>query len=207
MISYVSAASPAKLAWLVLTCRRRTDHVERKMQTTMQRSAGPAPNLEEDSRWQTVDRALRRFGYQQDALIEILHIAQEAFGHLPEPVLTHIARQLKLPLSWVYGVASFYHFFSFKEPPEHSCVVCTGTACYVEGAKAIIETLEQELGIKIGEMTADRQFSLVDFRCPGSCGLAPILVLDGVMLGRETPESIVEKVRQLRANGQEEGAR
>ncbi|MFZ0546852.1 MAG: NAD(P)H-dependent oxidoreductase subunit E [Candidatus Promineifilaceae bacterium] len=152
---------------------------------------------EESPAWQDVNRALKRFGYRQDALIEILHIAQEGFGYLSPPVLTHISRQLKLPLSWVYGVASFYHFFSFQKAPQHSCVVCTGTACYVEGAQEIISLLEEELGIKVGETTADGRFRLIDFRCPGSCGLAPIMVLDGEMLGRETPASALEKVRAL----------
>ena len=154
--------------------------------------------------WHEVNRALQRFGYQQDALIEILHIAQEAFGYLPQPVMEHIARQLKLPSSWVYGVASFYHFFSFTAAPAHACIVCTGTACYVEGARDIIDLLETEIGIKIGETTADGRFSLVDFRCPGSCGLAPILVLDGEMIGRETPQSVLAKVKALLAEDKKE---
>lgn len=154
-----------------------------------------------------VNRSLKRFGYQQDALIEVLHIAQEAFGYLPEPVMRHIARRLKLPLSWVYGVASFYHFFSFEAAPEHTCVVCTGTACYVEGAQAIIDLLEKELGITVGQKTPNGRFKLVEFRCPGSCGLAPILVIDGEMIGRETPESVLAKVKMLLATDRkEEGA-
>jgi len=163
----------------------------------------------DDIRWQTVDRALKRYGYRQDALIEVLHIAQESFGYIPVPVLTHIARQLKLPPSWVYGVASFYHFFSFEEAPEHTCVVCTGTACYVEGAREIIKALEAELQTRINSTTADGSFRLVDFRCPGSCGLAPIVVLDGEMIGRQTPESVLEQVRRLRRQGgaSEEDAR
>ncbi len=163
------------------------------------RSTDASNDLMDDPHWDKVNRALKRFGYQQDALIEILHIAQEAFGYLSQPVMVHIARQLKLPLSWVYGVASFYHFFSFKEAPEHSCVVCTGTACYVEGAQEIIDLLEKEIGIEVGQTTADGRFNLVDFRCPGSCGLAPILVLDGEMVGRETPESVLAKVKTLLA--------
>lgn len=158
----------------------------------------------DDPHWDEVNRALKRFGYQQDALIEILHIAQEAFGYLPQSVMVHIARQLKLPLSWVYGVASFYHFFSFEKASEHSCVVCTGTACYVEGAQAIIDLLEKEIGVKVGQTTADGRFNLVDFRCPGSCGLAPILVLDGEMVGRETPESVLAKVKSLLAQDAKE---
>jgi bidirectional [NiFe] hydrogenase diaphorase subunit len=155
--------------------------------------------------WQDVDRALKRFGYQQDALIEVLHIAQEAFGYLPSPALKYIAKQLKLPESWVYGVASFYHFFSFAKEPAHTCVVCTGTACYVEGAQEIINLLESEIGIKVGETTADGRFKLIDFRCPGSCGLAPILVLDGEMVGREMPASILAKVKALLQTDTKEG--
>ena len=174
------------------------------MQTTTERLADVADLTTDSPHWQTLDRALKRFGYQQDALIEVLHIAQQAFGHLPAPVLTHISQQLRLPLSWVYGVASFYNFFSFDEAPEHTCVVCTGTACYVEGARDIIRRLEEEMKIKVGQTTPDGKFNLVDFRCPGSCGLAPIIVLDGEMLGFETPDSVLEKVRQLLANGEKE---
>ena len=156
------------------------------------------------AQWHELDRALKRFGYQQDALIEILHMAQETFGYLSPPVLEHIAQHLKLPLSWVYGVASFYHFFSFQEAPKHTCVVCTGTACYVEGAQQIVDLIEKEIGIKVGETTADGRFNLVDFRCPGSCGLAPIVVLDGEMLGRETAASVLTRVKTLLANGAQE---
>ena len=163
-------------------------------------------DLQDSPSWREVNRALQRFGYQQDALIEILHIAQESFGYLPQPVMEHIAHQLKLPSSWVYGVASFYHFFSFSEAPEHTCVVCTGTACYVEGAHEIIDLLEKAIGIKIGETSADGRFSLVDFRCPGSCGLAPILVLDGEMIGRATPASVLDRVKALLSEERKEEA-
>lgn len=173
------------------------------MQTTMAR-VDAVTESSDSPHWQTLNRALKRFGYQQDALIEVLHIAQSAFGHLPAAVLTHIAQQLKLPLSWVYGVASFYNFFSFEEAPEHTCVVCTGTACHVEGADKIISLLEQEMGLEVNNMTPDGRFGLVDFRCPGSCGLAPIIVLDGEMLGFQTPASVLEKVRHCLAEGEKE---
>jgi bidirectional [NiFe] hydrogenase diaphorase subunit len=97
----------------------------------------------------------------------------------------------------VYGVATFYHFFSLDPQGEHTCIVCMGTACYVKGAGAIIQQLEEEFGIKAGETTADGKFSLLTARCLGSCGLAPVLILDGRVLGRETPESMVRKVRAL----------
>jgi bidirectional [NiFe] hydrogenase diaphorase subunit len=156
----------------------------------------PAPPVD-DPRFKLVERTLKRSQHQQDSLIEVLHTAQEAFGYLDESMLVYIAHELKLPLSWVYGVATFYHAFSLEPQGEHSCIVCMGTACYVKGAGAITMRLEQEFGIKAGETTPDGKFSLLTARCLGSCGLAPVLILDGKVLGRETPESMVEKVKAL----------
>lgn len=182
-----------------------TKHLENRMQKKMTRLPAIDEHRLNTPEWQTVESALKRFGFQQDALIEVLHIAQQAFGYLPEQILIHIARQLRLPLSWVFGVASFYHFFSFKKAPQHTCIICTGTACYVEGATSIIKTLENELNIKLGETTPDGRVNLIDFRCPGSCGLAPIIVLDGEMLGRETPASILKKIKKLKGADHQEG--
>lgn len=150
-----------------------------------------------DPRFKLVDRALKRLQYQQDALIEVLHTAQEAFGYLSEDLLIYTAHQLKLPLSWVYGVATFYHFFSLKPLGEHTCIVCLGTACYVKQAGEIVSRLEAEFGIEAGQTTPDGKFSLSTARCLGSCGLAPVLVLDGNVVGREVPDSTVERVRAM----------
>lgn len=152
-----------------------------------------------DPRFKLVDRALKRLQYQQDALIEVLHTAQEAFGYLSEDLLIYTAHQLKLPLSWVYGVASFYHFFSLKPLGEHTCIVCLGTACYVKQAGDIVTKLQQEFGVAAGQTTPDNKLSLSTARCLGSCGLAPVLVLDGNVVGRETPVSTVERVKALLA--------
>ena len=149
-----------------------------------------------DNRFKLVDRALKRLHYEQDALIEVLHTAQEIFGYLSEDLLIYVARQLKLPPSWVYGVATFYHFFSLKPLGEHSCIVCMGTACYVKRAAEIVDLLQKELGIQMGETTPDGKFTLSEARCLGSCGLAPVLVLDGEVLGRETPETALTHVRE-----------
>ena len=153
------------------------------------------PHPSGDPRFKLVDRTLQRFQYQQDALIEVLHTAQEAFGFLEDDLMIYVARQLRLPLSWVYGVATFYHFFSLKPQGEHSCVVCLGTACYVRRAAEIVAALHAEFGIQPGQTTADNKLSIAAARCLGSCGLAPVLVLDGEVLGREEPESVIEKVR------------
>lgn len=148
-----------------------------------------------DNRYKIVDRTLKRFQYKQDALIEVLHTAQETFGFLDDGILIYVARQLKLPLSWVYGVATFYHFFSLKPQGEHSCIVCMGTACYVKQAADILAELQNEFGIESGQTTPDNKFSLGTARCLGSCGLAPVLVMDGDTLGRETPKSIVQAIQ------------
>ncbi len=150
--------------------------------------------LIEDPRFKLVDRTLKRVHFQQDALIEVLHTAQEAFGFLSDELMTYVAHQLKLPLSWVYGVATFYHFFSLEPQGEHTCVVCMGTACYVKRAAEIVSMLQDEYHIAPGETTSDGKLSLATARCLGSCGLAPVLVLDNVILGREKPHTAVEKV-------------
>lgn len=159
--------------------------------------AAEAEHPSGDPRFKLVDRALKRLQYQQDALIEVLHTAQEAFGFLSEDILVYTAHQLKLPLSWVYGVATFYHFFSLKPQGEHTCIVCLGTACYVKQAGEIVAKLQEAFGIEAGQTTPDGKFSLSAARCLGSCGLAPVLVVDGNVVGRETPETTLERIRAL----------
>lgn len=150
-----------------------------------------------DPRYKGIDRVLKRNQYQQDALIEVLTSAQEAFGYLPEEVLIYVARQLKLPFSWVYGVATFYHFFSLKPQGEYSAIVCLGTACYVGRAAEIVDAVEKTLEIKAGQTTPDGKLTLTTTRCLGCCGLAPVVVLANQVLGKETPEGTVAKVKAL----------
>ncbi|AUT00809.1 NAD(P)H-dependent oxidoreductase subunit E [Nostoc sp. CENA543] len=149
-----------------------------------------------DKRLKMLDATIKRHQYQQDALIEILHKAQELFGYLENDLLLYIAHSLKLPPSRVYGVATFYHLFSLAPQGVHSCVVCTGTACYVKGAPAILSNLEQLTHIHAGETTADGQLSLMTARCLGACGIAPAVVFDNKVLGNQTPESVTERVQE-----------
>jgi bidirectional [NiFe] hydrogenase diaphorase subunit len=155
-----------------------------------------------DKRIKLLDITMKRNHYRQDALIEILHKAQASFGYLEPDVLEYIARGLKLPLSRVYGVATFYHLFSLKPSGVHNCVVCMGTACYVKGSDRILTALEKELGIHVGETTADNQISLLSARCLGACGIAPAMVFDGTVVGKQEPEIAVEKIKgwQKRVN-------
>lgn len=159
----------------------------------------------DDPRMRMVDRALKRIQNRPDALIEVLHVAQESFGHLSPEVLGYVARSLNLPESHVFGVATFYHFFSLKPKGEHSCIVCTGTACFVKGAGDIVEALEKEYGIKAGETTPDGKLNVAGARCLGSCSLAPMLTLDGRILGNETAESVLRQVREVVGERAEEG--
>lgn len=150
-----------------------------------------------DPRFKLIDRALKRFHYQPDALIEVLHTAQETFGFLEDDLLWYVAGQLKLPPSWVYGVATFYHFFSLKPHGEHTCIVCLGTACYVKRAAEILATLQAMYQLAPGETTFDNQLSLASARCLGSCGLAPVLVVDGETIGKQTPDSVMEYLQRI----------
>ena len=156
-----------------------------------------------DNRFKLLDRAITKHQARGDALIEVLHAAQGIFGYLETDLLIYIARKLKLPLSRVYGVATFYHFFTLKPKGKHTFVLCTGTACYVKGAARIQETLEHQCRIKFGETTADGNISLVSARCVGSCGLAPVGVLDNSVAGKLTPESAAERVRRWERSAEE----
>jgi bidirectional [NiFe] hydrogenase diaphorase subunit len=147
-----------------------------------------------DKRFKILEVHMKKLQFKQDALIEVLHKAQELFGYLEDDVLLFVARNLKLPPSRVYGVATFYHFFTLKPQGEHTCVVCMGTACYVKGADKVIEAVQDKLKIKAGETTADNRVSLLTARCIGACGIAPAVVYDGTVTPRQTPESTLEHI-------------
>jgi len=142
-----------------------------------------------DNREKMLERAMSRHHYAGDALIEVLHAAQELYGFLSIPLLKTIARKLRLPPSRVLGVATFYHFFSLAPKGEHFFQVCTGTACYVAGAQSLLDTLERRC-CKSGGTSPDGKVSVQSARCIGSCGLAPAVIYDGKILARLTPEQL-----------------
>jgi len=154
-----------------------------------------------DPRFTSLDATLKRWQFQQDALIEVLHKAQELFGYLGRDVLLYVARALKLPPSRVYGVATFYHLFSLRPQGKHTCVVCMGTACFVKGADRLERAVEQCAGIKAGETTPDKCLSLLTARCIGACGIAPAVVYDGTPAGHQTPEDALRLVKEWLAHG------
>ena len=150
-----------------------------------------------DKRYKLLDAAMRRYGYQANALIEALHTAQQSYGFLDPAVLRMIAQKLKLPASKVYGVATFYNLFTLKPQGEHTCVVCTGTACYIKGAALLLRALDEEFGVTAGKTTPDRRLSVLQARCFGSCASAPAATLDGRMAANQTPELLTHAVHAM----------
>lgn len=122
--------------------------------------------------------------HKKENLIGVLHYAQEIYGYLPDNVQWHIAQKLDIPSATVYGVVSFYSYFTMIPRGEHVVNVCTGTACFVRGAEKLKEELENQLKIKAGETTPDNLFTLETLRCVGACGLAPVMIVDGKVHGR-----------------------
>ncbi|NLZ45715.1 MAG: NAD(P)H-dependent oxidoreductase subunit E [Clostridiales bacterium] len=124
------------------------------------------------------------------ALMMVLHSAQELYGYLPIEVQKIIAKEMDIPLEKIYGVVTFYSQFSLNPKGKYTISVCLGTACYVKGAGDIFEKLSEELGIKGGETTSDGKYTLVDCRCIGACGLAPVLTVNEDVYGRITVDDI-----------------
>jgi bidirectional [NiFe] hydrogenase diaphorase subunit len=162
----------------------------------MQTFLGPPQLPSDDKRWKIVDATARRYGRDPHALIETLHTVQECFGYLDETALRFVAATLRVPLSRVYGAATFYHFFSLKPQGKHTCVVCTGTACYIKGAPALLSAVQRQYGIQPGQTTPDGELSLVTARCLGSCGLAPAVVMDGAVHGKIGPTEMLARIQK-----------
>jgi len=154
-----------------------------------------------DKRYKILQTSMKRHQYQSDALIEVLHKAQELFGYLDMPQLKFVAHGLRLPPARVHGVATFYHFFQLKPKGRHTCVVCMGTACYVKGADKVLAGIEEETGVKAGGTTADNAVSVLTARCIGACGIAPAVVYDGAVSPRQGSADARDQVRKWMSHG------
>jgi NADH:ubiquinone oxidoreductase subunit E len=144
-----------------------------------------------------LDEILDEYAGQDGAVIPVLQRAQDAYGYLPPEVLARVAERLNVPVSQVYGVATFYAQFYLTRRGRHTVRVCDGTACHVRGASKIIRSLESELGLRAGETTPDYRVTLEVVYCLGSCGLSPVAVIDGNVVGRLIPEKALDLVRAL----------
>jgi len=127
---------------------------------------------------------------KEGALINILHEAQDLFGYLPEDLQLFIARKLNITAAKVFGVVTFYSYFSMEPKGKHSISVCMGTACFVKGADKILDEFRKQLNIKEGNNTEDGLFSIDTLRCVGACGLAPVVIIDGKVFGRVKVEDV-----------------
>jgi len=143
-----------------------------------------------------LDSIIEKYKGKPGGLIPVLEEAQVCLEFLPMPVQKRIAAGLNLPLSRVYGVVTFYSFFTMTPRGKYTVRVCLGTACYVRGGKALAETLEKQFGIKEGETTADRLFTLESVRCLGACGLGPVIVVGEDVHGRVKPGKVKEILSQ-----------
>jgi NADH-quinone oxidoreductase subunit E/NADP-reducing hydrogenase subunit HndA len=163
----------------------------------------PEPGVEDynEEVAEKLDALIEKFRGHRGPLIPLLEETQELIGYLPPVVLRHVARGLGLPVAEVHGVVSFYHFFTMKPKGKHNIKVCTGTACYVKRADEIVSRLSKELGIEMGGVTEDRQFSMESVRCLGACGLAPVVVIGQETHGSINPVETHKILDQYRGNG------
>jgi bidirectional [NiFe] hydrogenase diaphorase subunit len=164
---------------------------------TLSSQARAAPAESGDNRLKILEATMKRNQYRPDALIEVLHKAQELYGFLSPSLLSQIAASLHLPPSRVYGVATFYHFFSLAPQGEHTCTICLGTACYVKGAREVVAAAERAAGIRVGSTSADGKLSLASARCFGACGIAPAVTLDDSMIGHTQPADLAARLKAL----------
>jgi bidirectional [NiFe] hydrogenase diaphorase subunit len=162
---------------------------------TLLRSLPPLPS--DDKRWKLVNATMRRNGYAEHALIETLHSVQDSFGYLDEPAMRFVAGSLNVSMARVFGVATFYHLFQLKPQGHHTCVVCTGTACYIKGAAGLVDEIYNRYKVKPGETTKDGRLSVMTARCVGACGLAPAVVLNGDVQGKQSTDQLIAKLEGL----------
>jgi bidirectional [NiFe] hydrogenase diaphorase subunit len=150
-----------------------------------------------DNRRLLLEKVLKEHNYQENALLEILHRAQEIYGYLDKDLLMDISGSLNLPPSHVYGVATFYSYFKLRKPGEHVVTGCLGTACYVKGVEQIMQAVEEEFNIKRGGSTTDGKLSLLVTRCIGACAMAPTIVVDDEVIGKATKEIVITKIKSV----------
>jgi NADH-quinone oxidoreductase subunit E/NADP-reducing hydrogenase subunit HndA len=141
--------------------------------------------------------------HPESLLIAILHRAQELYGYLDRSVMDDIALTMNIPTAHIWGVATFYHYFNLKPKGVHAISLCLGTACYVKGAEAVLEAIKKELKIDIGATTQDNLFTLQETRCLGTCGLAPVMMIDEKIYGGLTPKKAVGIIQDIKKSKEE----
>ena len=149
-----------------------------------------------EKKTEAVKEICASFHNKSSELINVLHKVQGNFGYLPAEVQEVIARELKVSLAHVYGVVTFYSFFTMIPKGEHPISICLGTACYVRGAEKVLEEFKRVLNVQVGETTPDGKFSLSCLRCVGACGLAPVVQVGEKVYGRVSPEGVKDIIAE-----------
>jgi NADP-reducing hydrogenase subunit HndA len=145
---------------------------------------------------QALKEVCKSFNNEKGELINVLHKAQGIFGYLPAEVQEVIAKELNLSIAHVYGVVTFYSFFTMVPKGENPISICLGTACYVRGAEKVLEEFKRVLKVQVGETTPDGKFSLSCLRCVGACGLSPVVMVGEKVYGRVSPEGVKDIVAE-----------
>jgi len=149
------------------------------------------------SEYSKIDAIIESYSSRKSALIAILQDIENLYNYLPVWALKYVSKKLDVPLTQVYGVASFYDAFHLTPRGKHIIRVCLGTACYLKGAPRVLETLERELGIKDGETTPDQKFSIQSVRCLGACALAPVVTIGERYFDKMTPAKVKGVLKQV----------
>jgi iron-hydrogenase subunit gamma len=148
--------------------------------------------------FQKVEEILKKHQYRKENLIRILLEVQKEYRYIPEDVVNYIGVAMGIPPAKIYGVATFYSQFSLKPKGKYAIQICDGTACHMEGSVPLMKAIEEEIGIKPGEVTTDLLFSLDQVGCLGACALAPVMVINEEVYGNLTPEKVKEILKQLK---------
>ena len=148
-----------------------------------------------------VENILHKYVCQGSCIIQILQDIQVEFNYLPKETLEYISQRLKMPMSKIYSIATFYAGFSLNPRGKHLCTVCMGTACHVRGAANVLDRIEERLGIKSGATTPDKLFTLETVNCLGACALAPIVVIDGEYHGQTTVNKVDVVINKYEKKG------
>lgn len=154
----------------------------------------------DEEKLQKLGDYIESLNYAEGELINILREAQEIFGYLHTDVQLFIARKLGIPAAKVYGVVTFYSYFTMTPKGKHVISICLGTACFVKGANKLVEEFKKQLNITKGTISEDGLYTLDSIRCVGACGLAPVVIVDGQIHGRVKPEDVAEIIKGLNEN-------
>ncbi|MDD2601665.1 MAG: NADH-quinone oxidoreductase subunit NuoE [Prevotella sp.] len=138
-----------------------------------------------------------KYGNDEGELINILHETQNLIGYLPEEVQRLVAKNLNIPVIRVYGVITFYTYFTERPKGKHPVSICLGTACYVRGSERLLDEVKRVLNIEVGETTPDGKFSLDCLRCVGACGLAPVMMIGDKVYGRLQPKDVKKIIESI----------